>query len=45
MAAGLKAALVKTGKYRAAFARRTGIRPDLVLPSIADLPDALSLLD
>ena len=45
MAAGLKAALVKTGKYREAFARRTGIRPDLVLPSIADLPDALSLLD
>ncbi len=44
MAAGLKAALVKTGKYREDFARRTGIRPDLVLPSIADLPDALSLL-
>jgi len=44
MAAGLKAALVKTGKYREAFARRTGIRPDLVLPSIADLPDALSLM-
>lgn len=44
MAAGLQAALVKTGKYRAAFARQTGIKPQLVLPSIADLPDALHLL-
>jgi len=42
--AGLKTALVKTGKYREDFARQTGIKPDLTLPSIADLPDALSLL-
>ena len=42
--AGLKAALVQTGKYRADFVKRSGIRADLVLPSIADLPDALHLL-
>lgn len=42
--AGLKTALVQTGKYREEFVRKTGIRADLVLPSIADLPDALHLL-
>ncbi len=42
--AGLKTALVKTGKYREAFAKQTGIKPNLTLPSIADLPDALNLL-
>ena len=42
--AGLKVALVKTGKYRENFAKQTGIKPNLVLPSIADLPDALNLL-
>lgn len=42
--AGLKTALVQTGKYRAEFVRQTGIKADLVLPSIADLPNALSLL-
>jgi len=42
--AGLKTALVQTGKYRTEFVRQTGIKADLVLPSIADLPDALSLL-
>jgi HAD superfamily hydrolase (TIGR01458 family) len=46
--AGLKTALVQTGKYRAEFvkqvARERGIKADLVIPSIADLPDALSLL-
>jgi len=42
MAAGLKAALVKTGKYRQEFASKTGIKPNLILSSIADLPDALS---
>ena len=42
--AGLKAALVKTGKYREDFAKQTGIKPNLTLPSIADLPDALNLL-
>ncbi|MFQ5582513.1 MAG: TIGR01458 family HAD-type hydrolase, partial [Mariprofundaceae bacterium] len=42
--AGLKTALVQTGKYREEFVRQTGIKADLVLPSIADLPDALHLL-
>jgi len=42
--AGLKTALVQTGKYRADFVQQTGIKADLVLPSIADLPDALNLL-
>ena len=42
--AGLKTALVQTGKYRADFVHQTGIKADLLLPSIADLPDALSLL-
>ena len=43
-AAGVRAALVETGKYREEFVRRTGIKPDLLLPSIVDLPDALKLL-
>jgi len=43
--AGLKTALVKTGKYREAFAKQTGIKADLLIPSIADLPDALTLLE
>lgn len=42
--AGLKSALVKTGKYRAEFAKQSGIKPDLIVPSIVDLPDALNLL-
>jgi len=42
--AGLKTALVQTGKYRADFVKATGIKADLVLPSIADLPDGLTLL-
>ena len=42
--AGLKTALVQTGKYREDFVKQTGIRADLVLPSIADLPDAIKLL-
>jgi len=42
--AGLKTALVKTGKYREDFAKQTGIKSNLTLPSIADLPDALNLL-
>jgi HAD superfamily hydrolase (TIGR01458 family) len=43
-ASGMKTALVQTGKYREDFVRQTGIKADLVIPSIADLPDALSLL-
>jgi len=42
--AGLKTALVQTGKYREPFVKKTGIKADLVLPSISDLPDALKLL-
>ncbi|GMR00522.1 MAG: TIGR01458 family HAD-type hydrolase [Zetaproteobacteria bacterium] len=42
--AGLKTALVQTGKYREDFVKQSGIRADLVLPSIADLPDAIKLL-
>lgn len=42
--AGLKTALVKTGKYREAFFKRSGIKPDILIPSVADLPDALQLL-
>jgi HAD superfamily hydrolase (TIGR01458 family) len=42
--AGLKTVLVQTGKYREAFVKQTGIKADLVIPSVADLTDALSLL-
>ena len=42
--AGLRTALVQTGKYRAEFVQQTGIKAGLLLPSIADLPDALKLL-
>ena len=46
--AGLKTVLVQTGKYRAEFVKQVGkeqgIKADLTIPSIADLPDALSLL-
>ncbi len=46
--AGLKTVLVQTGKYRAEFVKRIGkergIKADLVIPTIADLPDAISLL-
>lgn len=40
-AAGLKAALVKTGKYRDELARRSEVSPNTVLDSIADLPTLL----
>ncbi|OIO66382.1 MAG: TIGR01458 family HAD-type hydrolase [Zetaproteobacteria bacterium CG_4_9_14_3_um_filter_49_83] len=43
--AGLKTALVKTGKYRAEFVRQTTIKPDLVIPSVADLVDAMQLVE
>jgi len=42
--AGLKTALVQTGKYRADFVKYSGIKANLVRPSIADLPDAIDLL-
>jgi len=46
MQAGLKTVLVQTGKYRDAFVqqvmREKSIQPSLIIPSIADLPDALA---
>jgi len=42
--AGLKTALVRTGKYRAEFVKQSGIKANLVVPSISDLPDAIGLL-
>jgi HAD superfamily hydrolase (TIGR01458 family) len=39
--AGIKGVLVRTGKYRAAYAEASSIKPDLVLGSIADLPKIL----
>jgi len=43
--AGLKTALVRTGKYRADFVKQSGIKANLVVPSIVDLPDAIDLLN
>lgn len=40
-AAGLTGILVKTGKYREEYARRSSVTPERLLDSIADLPDAL----
>lgn len=41
--AGLKGILVKTGKYRQSYAESSAIKPDLILDSIADLPEVLGL--
>jgi len=45
--AGLRTVLVQTGKYREAFVkeimRDKGIQPSAIIPSIAELPDALAL--
>lgn len=41
--AGLKGILVRTGKYRTAYAFASTIKPDLILDSIRDLPGALGL--
>ncbi|MDN7025029.1 TIGR01458 family HAD-type hydrolase [Methanoculleus sp. FWC-SCC1] len=41
-AAGLRGVLVKTGKYREEAVRRSGIRPDLVIGSMAALPEHLA---
>ncbi len=40
---GLRGVLVKTGKYRQAYAEASEIKPDLVIDSIADLPNVLGL--
>jgi len=42
---GMRTALVRTGKYREAHARacmQGGIRPDMILASVAELPEALA---
>lgn len=41
--AGLKAVLVRTGKYRQAYAQASAIKPDYVIDSIADMPALLGL--
>jgi HAD superfamily hydrolase (TIGR01458 family) len=41
--AGLKAVLVRTGKYRQAYAEASAIKPDYIIGSIADLPALLGL--
>jgi HAD superfamily hydrolase (TIGR01458 family) len=38
---GISGVLVKTGKYREDVAKSSGVRPDLVLDSIAQLPEHL----
>jgi len=38
---GLRAALVKTGKYREELVAKSGIVPDWILPSVADLVSVL----
>lgn len=40
---GLRGILVRTGKYRQAYAEASSIRPDLVIDSIRDLPAVLCL--
>ncbi len=41
--AGLRGVLVKTGKYRQAYADASAVKPDLVIASIKDLPYALGI--
>lgn len=41
-AIGIKAGLVKTGKYRQAYFEQTGITPDLILSDISELPELLN---
>jgi ribonucleotide monophosphatase NagD (HAD superfamily) len=40
-AAGLHGILVRTGKYRQDYVEASGIRPDMILDSFADLPGHL----
>lgn len=39
--AGLKGVLVKTGKYRQGYAEASTIKPDLIIESIINLPNAI----
>jgi HAD superfamily hydrolase (TIGR01458 family) len=43
MSAGLIGILVRTGKYREGFVRRSGIEPTATVDSIADVPKLLGL--
>lgn len=43
-ACGLRGILVQTGKYREEYCQRSSVRPDHVIPSIADLPELLDAL-
>jgi ribonucleotide monophosphatase NagD (HAD superfamily) len=43
LAAGLRAVLVRTGKYREDFVAGSGIEPTATIDSIADLPTLLEL--
>ncbi|HWV15641.1 MAG TPA: TIGR01458 family HAD-type hydrolase [Cellvibrio sp.] len=40
--AGMRGCLVKTGKFRQAYFAQSSVKPDLLLDSIADLPDVLA---
>ena len=42
--AGIRAVLVRTGKYRRAFVEASGIEPDWVIDSVAQLPEVLAPL-
>ncbi len=44
-AVGIKTALIETGTHKAADCERLGIRPDHVLPSIADVPALVEKLN
>ena len=45
MSHGIKGILVKTGKFDQTFFNQSGIKPDLVIESIADLPTVINNLD
>ena len=40
-AAGMRGILVRTGKFREGDLERSGVRPDAVIASVADLPGLL----
>jgi ribonucleotide monophosphatase NagD (HAD superfamily) len=42
--AGLSGILVKTGKYRQAYAEASLVKPDCVVDSIKNLPEVLGLV-
>ena len=41
---GLRSVLVRTGVYEEGLAERLGLKPDLIIDSLADLPAALDRL-